>query len=257
MLAFSHVLSNDVCRSLRHRDYLRWPCGSICGSHSDCERAGPRRGADDRDAGRVQQPLECLVAPQRPGQSVHQASPAISLGGVETNGSAGNPPTAHFDPARGPDAANRSPGLLSLLCVRNIAIAATSCWIDQFSGFEQRCRVCAGRATICCARRATRSSQVEEFTISHWTRVEFSSLIAREVCIGQPGRSSGRAGRCPVRGHARRVHFLSPAERRCRFGQTLYRRVRNRNASRRCSHLAIANNHDAAVIYTHHWRGHG
>ena len=206
---------------------------------------------------RLLHPASIAVIGASPRPGAFGSAVLRNLGGVETNGSAGNPPTAHFDPARGPDAANRSPGLLSLLCVRNIAIAATSCWIDQFSGFEQRCRVCAGRATICCARRATRSSQVEEFTISHWTRVEFSSLIAREVCIGQPGRSSGRAGRCPVRGHARRVHFLSPAERRCRFGQTLYRRVRNRNASRRCSHLAIANNHDAAVIYTHHWRGHG
>jgi len=73
-----------------------------------------------------------------------------------------------------------------LLCVQKIAIAATSCWIDQFSRFEQRCCVCAGRAPICCARRAPRSFEVEEFTVSHWTRVEFSSLIAREVRIGEP-----------------------------------------------------------------------
>ena len=31
-----------------------------------------------------------------------------------------------------------------------------------------------------------RSLPAAEFTVSHWTRVEFSSLIAREVRIGEP-----------------------------------------------------------------------
>jgi len=100
-----------------------------------------------------------------------------------------------------------------LLCVQKIAIAATSCWIDQFSRFEQRCCVCAGRAPICCARRATRSFEVEEFTVSHWTRVEFSSLIAREVRIG--GLDARAAARADSRFEAmpdESLSFLLPSD---------------------------------------------
>jgi uncharacterized protein len=43
-----------------------------------------------------------------------------------------------------------------------------------------------------------RGLPAEEFTVSHWTRVEFSSLIAREVRMGGLDRPSGHAGRCPV-----------------------------------------------------------
>src|SRR5215813_1627740 len=82
--------------------------------------------------------------------------------------------------------------------------------------FARRCRVCTDRASNCCARRETKGYKAAcecfistrassrrsffrssdriaafvrglpavEFAVSHWTRVEFSSLIAREVRMG-------------------------------------------------------------------------
>src|SRR5260370_34875163 len=82
----------------------------------------------------------------------------------------------------------------------------------------RRCRICGDQAPNCCARRETKGCKggrrvlyfdtsflvplilpeatsdkiaafvrrlpAEEFTVSHWTRVKFSSLIAREVRTG-------------------------------------------------------------------------
>ena len=91
----------------------------------------------------------------------------------------------------------------------------------------------------------------EEFTISHWTRVEFSSLIAREVRIG------GLDVQAAARAHARfeamvdesffvllpnaddftlAKRFLGQFETGLRAGDAL--------------HLAVASNHRAAVIYS-------
>ena len=91
----------------------------------------------------------------------------------------------------------------------------------------------------------------EEFSVSHWTRVEFSSLLAREVRIG--GLDIRSAARADARfeamvaesfsvilpnaddfGLAKR--YLSLFETKLRTGDAL--------------HLAIANNHRAAVIYS-------
>ena len=91
----------------------------------------------------------------------------------------------------------------------------------------------------------------EEFTVSHWTRVEFSSLIAREVRIG--GLDAQAAARADARfeamvdesltvllpnaddfGLAKR--YLGQFETGLRAGDAL--------------HLAVANNHRAAVIYS-------
>ena len=91
----------------------------------------------------------------------------------------------------------------------------------------------------------------EEFTVSHWTRVEFSSLIAREVRIG--GLDVQAAVRADARfeamvdesfsvfppnaddfGLAKR--YLGQFETRLRAGDAL--------------HLAVASNHRAAVIYS-------
>jgi uncharacterized protein len=91
----------------------------------------------------------------------------------------------------------------------------------------------------------------EEFTVSHWTRVEFSSLIAREVRIG--GLDIQAAARADTRfeamvdesfsvllpnaddfGLAKR--YLGQFETRLRAGDAL--------------HLAVASNHRAAVIYS-------
>ena len=91
----------------------------------------------------------------------------------------------------------------------------------------------------------------EEFTLSHWTRVEFSSLIAREVRIG--GLDGQAARRADARfeamvdesfvvllpsaddfGLAKR--YLGEFETGLRAGDAL--------------HLAVASNHHAAVIYS-------
>ena len=91
----------------------------------------------------------------------------------------------------------------------------------------------------------------EEFTVSHWTRVEFSSLIAREVRIG--GLDVQAAARADARfeamvdesfsvllpnaddfGLAKR--YLGQFETGLRAGDAL--------------HLAVASNHRAAVIYS-------
>jgi len=91
----------------------------------------------------------------------------------------------------------------------------------------------------------------EEFTVSHWARVEFSSLIAREVRIG--GLDAQAAARADARfeamvdesfsvllpnaddfGLAKR--YLGQFETRLRAGDAL--------------HLAVASNHRAAVIYS-------
>jgi uncharacterized protein len=91
----------------------------------------------------------------------------------------------------------------------------------------------------------------EEFTVSHLTRVEFSSLIAREVRIG--GLDLQAAARADGRFEAMleesffvllpnaddfalAKRYLGHFETRLRAGDAL--------------HLAVANNHQAAVIYS-------
>ena len=91
----------------------------------------------------------------------------------------------------------------------------------------------------------------EDFAVSHWTRVEFSSLIAREVRMG--GLDVQAAARADARfeamvdesfsvllpnagdfGLAKR--YLGQFETGLRAGDAL--------------HLAVANNHRASVIYS-------
>lgn len=96
-----------------------------------------------------------------------------------------------------------------------------------------------------------RGLSAEEFSVSHWTRVEFSSLIAREVRMG--GLDVQSAARADARFEAMldesfsvflpdiddfRVakRYLGQFETGLRAGDAL--------------HLAIAKNHYAAVIYS-------
>jgi len=84
----------------------------------------------------------------------------------------------------------------------------------------------------------------EQLTVSHWTRVEFSSLIAREVRMGGLDLQTVEAmvdesffvllPNADDFGLAKR--YLGRFETRLRAGDAL--------------HLAIANNHRAAVIYS-------
>ena len=99
--------------------------------------------------------------------------------------------------------------------------------------------------------RFVRRLAVEEFTVSHWTRVEFSSLIAREVRIG--GLDVQAASMADAQFEAMlqesfsillpksddfdlAKHFLGRFETGLRAGDAL--------------HLAVANNHRAAAIYS-------
>jgi predicted nucleic acid-binding protein len=95
------------------------------------------------------------------------------------------------------------------------------------------------------------SLSAEELAASHWTRVEFSSLIARQVRIG--GLDAAAAMRADARFEAMvedsflvllpsaddfalAKHYLGRFETGLRAGDAL--------------HLAIAGNHHAAAIYT-------
>jgi hypothetical protein len=96
-----------------------------------------------------------------------------------------------------------------------------------------------------------RELDTEQFAVSHWTRVEFSSLLAREVRMG------GLAPQAAARADARfelmvdgsfavvlpnaddfnlAKQYLGKVETRLRAGDAL--------------HLAIASNHRAATIYS-------
>lgn len=91
----------------------------------------------------------------------------------------------------------------------------------------------------------------DQFTVSHWTRVEFSSLIAREVRMG--GLDAGSAELADARFEAMvdesfavllpnaddydlAKKFLGTFETGLRAGDAL--------------HLAIASNHQAGAIYS-------
>ncbi len=96
-----------------------------------------------------------------------------------------------------------------------------------------------------------RGLPADQFTVSHWTRVEFSSLIAREVRMG--GLDAQAAAQADARFEAMvdesfavilpnaddfdlAKEYLSNFETGLRAGDAL--------------HLAVARNHRAAVIYS-------
>lgn len=91
----------------------------------------------------------------------------------------------------------------------------------------------------------------EEFTVSHWTRVEFSSLIAREVGIG--GLDVQAAARADARFEAmvdESFSVLLPNAHDFALAKQYLGQFETRLRAGDALHLAVANNHRAAVIYS-------
>ena len=90
-----------------------------------------------------------------------------------------------------------------------------------------------------------------ELTVSHWTRVEFSSLIAREVRMG--GLDVQTATRADARFEAmvdESFSVLLPNADDFGLAKRYLGRFETRLRAGDALHLAIANNHRAAVIYS-------
>jgi uncharacterized protein len=91
----------------------------------------------------------------------------------------------------------------------------------------------------------------EEFTVSHWTRVEFSSLIAREVRMG--GLDVQAATRADARFEAiveESFSVLLPNADDFGLAKRYLGRFETRLRAGDALHLAVANNHRASVIYS-------
>jgi uncharacterized protein len=91
----------------------------------------------------------------------------------------------------------------------------------------------------------------EELTVSHWTRVEFSSLIAREVRIG--GLDLQAAGRADARFEAmvdESFSLLLPNADDFDLAKRYLGRFETGLRAGDALHLAVANNHRAAAIYS-------
>ncbi len=95
------------------------------------------------------------------------------------------------------------------------------------------------------------SLPVQELAVSHWTRVEFSSLIAREV------RMDGMDARAALRADARfevmvneSFAVLLPNADDFGLAKRYLGRFETGLRAGDALHLAIASNHHAAAIYT-------
>lgn len=91
----------------------------------------------------------------------------------------------------------------------------------------------------------------EEFTVSHWTRAEFSSLIAREVRMG--GLEVQAAMQANDRFEAmldESFSVLLPNADDFALAKQYLRQFETRLRAGDALHLAIAKNHRAAVIYS-------
>ncbi len=91
----------------------------------------------------------------------------------------------------------------------------------------------------------------EEFAVSHWTRVEFSSLIAREVRMG--GLDVQAATRAAARFEAmveESFSVLLPNADDFALAKRYLGRFETRLRAGDALHLAVANNHRASVIYS-------
>jgi uncharacterized protein len=83
-----------------------------------------------------------------------------------------------------------------------------------------------------------------ELTVSHWTRVEFSSLIAREVRMG------GLDVQAAARADARFEAILLPDAEDFGLAKRYLGRFETGLGAGDALHLAVADNHRAAVIYS-------
>ena len=91
----------------------------------------------------------------------------------------------------------------------------------------------------------------EEFAVSHWTRVEFSSLIAREVRMG--GLDVEAARRAESRFEAmvdESFSVLLPNADDFALAKRYLGRFETRLRAGDALHLAVANNNRASVIYS-------
>jgi len=91
----------------------------------------------------------------------------------------------------------------------------------------------------------------EEFAVSHWTRVEFSSLIAREVRMG--GLDVQAATRADARFEAMMEESFSvllPNADDFGLAKRYLVRFETSFSAGDAPHLAVANNHRASVIYS-------
>ena len=91
----------------------------------------------------------------------------------------------------------------------------------------------------------------EEFTVSHWTRVEFSSLIAREVRMGGLDIEAGR--RADARFDAmvdESFSVLLPTAEDFALAKRYLGQFETGLRAADALHLAVANNHRAVAIYS-------
>jgi uncharacterized protein len=91
----------------------------------------------------------------------------------------------------------------------------------------------------------------EELTVSHWTRVEFPSLIAREVRMG--GLDVRAAARADVRFEAmvdESFSVLLPNAGDFSLAKRYLGQFETGLRAGDAFHLAVANNHRAAMIYS-------
>jgi len=96
-----------------------------------------------------------------------------------------------------------------------------------------------------------RALSAETFTVSHWTMVEFSSLIARGVRVGRLDAKA--ATRADARFEAMvdaSFTVLLPKANDFRLARQYLGRSETGLRAGDALHLAVANNHRAAAIYS-------
>lgn len=92
---------------------------------------------------------------------------------------------------------------------------------------------------------------VEKLAMSHWARIEFSSLLAREVRMGGLGPEiAAKADAQFETTVAESFHIILPNLRDFDLGKTLLRDHASGLRGGDALHLAIAGNHGAEAVYS-------